>query len=264
MIILASLQEQAAAWDEFAVTYTEAETASELQYAPQVCQDLQKAGWLPDLPAEIVDLGGGSGRFALPLAHLGYRVNVVDFSRQMLRLLHNRLRKPCHQNVARHIQTTCSSWQDFCQQATPVDNLWLSMLPGLSSADLQKISKQVRQRLFVFRLVGVDDPYFAPLFKTWHLPPERPEADPVIMQDYQKALAPTHTVKQRNWTFTVTEKLTWPEVQAYLATIDNLNTSQQQQIYTQLQAQSPKTSQLVIPQQYQFSLLLAQTKHESY
>lgn len=254
-----NLPEQAAAWDDFAPTYTAAEEASELQYAPKICRDLQQNGLLPALPAEIVDLGGGSGRFALPLAHLGYHVNVVDFSRQMLQLLGKRLQQPRHQAVAGRLQTTLASWQDFCQQAAPVDNLWLSMLPGLSSADLQKISQQVRQRLFVFRLVRMADPYFAPIFKAWHLPPERPEADPRLMQRYQRALAQTHMVRRREWTFTVTEKLTWPEVQTYLATIDDLDINQQQQIFTQLQTQAPPTKQLVIPQQYQFAALIAQS-----
>jgi SAM-dependent methyltransferase len=38
----------------------------------------------------VLDMGGGSGRFAIPLADRGHHVTVVDIDRDALRLLHSR------------------------------------------------------------------------------------------------------------------------------------------------------------------------------
>ena len=40
---------------------------------------------LPRLPARIVDIGGGAGHQAIPLARKGYEVTILDPSRTMLR-----------------------------------------------------------------------------------------------------------------------------------------------------------------------------------
>lgn len=42
---------------------------------------------LPPAPSRILDIGGGAGRFAVPLARLGYPVTVVDRSAAALRVL---------------------------------------------------------------------------------------------------------------------------------------------------------------------------------
>lgn len=41
--------------------------------------------WLPELPADLVDLGCGTGSLSVVLAELGYRVVGVDVSREMIR-----------------------------------------------------------------------------------------------------------------------------------------------------------------------------------
>lgn len=40
---------------------------------------------LPRLPTQIVDIGGGAGHQAIPLARKGYEVTILDPSRTMLR-----------------------------------------------------------------------------------------------------------------------------------------------------------------------------------
>jgi 2-polyprenyl-3-methyl-5-hydroxy-6-metoxy-1,4-benzoquinol methylase len=42
------------------------------------------SGALPPPPARILDVGGGTGAFAIPLAHLGHRVTVLDQSAEWL------------------------------------------------------------------------------------------------------------------------------------------------------------------------------------
>jgi SAM-dependent methyltransferase len=45
---------------------------------------------LPQNPARILDLGGGSGRFAVPLTEKGYMVTVLDLNKQAIHLCKER------------------------------------------------------------------------------------------------------------------------------------------------------------------------------
>jgi len=42
--------------------------------------------YLPDFPAEVLDVGGGPGRYSIALANLGYRVSLLDLSEGCLQL----------------------------------------------------------------------------------------------------------------------------------------------------------------------------------
>jgi 2-polyprenyl-3-methyl-5-hydroxy-6-metoxy-1,4-benzoquinol methylase len=48
------------------------------------------ADYLPPPPATIADLGGGPGRYAIPLAQQGYQVTLVDLSQENLALAQNK------------------------------------------------------------------------------------------------------------------------------------------------------------------------------
>jgi 2-polyprenyl-3-methyl-5-hydroxy-6-metoxy-1,4-benzoquinol methylase len=45
---------------------------------------------LPGPPCEVVDIGGGPGRYAIELARCGYAVALVDISRECLRFARER------------------------------------------------------------------------------------------------------------------------------------------------------------------------------
>lgn len=55
-----------------------------------VCDLLDQPGAYPDQQARIVDIGGGTGGFAVPLAQLGHRVQVIDPSPDALAALDRR------------------------------------------------------------------------------------------------------------------------------------------------------------------------------
>jgi len=42
--------------------------------------------YLPHLPAEVLDVGGGPGRYSIGVAKLGYRVTLLDLSEGCLQL----------------------------------------------------------------------------------------------------------------------------------------------------------------------------------
>ena len=63
--------------------------------------------------APIVDIGGGTGGFAVPLAELGHRVQVIDPSPDALAALDRRAREaasPTGSPASRATSSTCSTW----------------------------------------------------------------------------------------------------------------------------------------------------------
>jgi SAM-dependent methyltransferase len=77
-------------WDEDAASY-------DRSHSTQVRRPHVRAAWratlrrlLPDPPASVLDAGAGTGFVSLMLADLGYQVNAVDFSAQMLAVLRSK------------------------------------------------------------------------------------------------------------------------------------------------------------------------------
>ncbi|MEK7795283.1 MAG: class I SAM-dependent methyltransferase [Candidatus Hydrogenedentota bacterium] len=64
---------------------------------------------LPDRPLRILDIGGSSGRFALPLAELGHHVTVIDIAENALAIL----REKGHPNIAVHCGDVLQFEPDF-------------------------------------------------------------------------------------------------------------------------------------------------------
>ncbi|WP_261807377.1 methyltransferase domain-containing protein [Lapidilactobacillus luobeiensis] len=102
------IKAQQQAWDEFAPEYYQVEQDSTIAYVPQVLAYLQRAQLLPAAAVPLLDLGGGTGRFALPLAASGVKVHVVDFSAAMLAILAKRWQKA--RQVGQRKQTAQSKW----------------------------------------------------------------------------------------------------------------------------------------------------------
>jgi 2-polyprenyl-3-methyl-5-hydroxy-6-metoxy-1,4-benzoquinol methylase len=50
--------------------------------------------YLPHLPVEVLDVGGGPGRYSIALAKLGHRVTLRTFPRVAFTSLRKRPRKP--------------------------------------------------------------------------------------------------------------------------------------------------------------------------
>ena len=50
-------------------------------------EEISLIGFLAELGSRILDVGGGTGRHAIPLSEAGYKVTVIDSSKEMLREL---------------------------------------------------------------------------------------------------------------------------------------------------------------------------------
>ena len=77
-----SLEQEKAFWHGHAAVYD--------QHAGLTCSSLAQIGTVTSIvepESSILDVGGGTGRFAIPLAQRGCRVTVVDRSEDMLRVL---------------------------------------------------------------------------------------------------------------------------------------------------------------------------------
>ena len=78
-----SLEQEKAFWHGHAAVYD--------QHAGLTCSSLAQIGTVTSIvepESSILDVGGGTGRFAIPLAQRGCRVTVVDRSEDMLSLIH--------------------------------------------------------------------------------------------------------------------------------------------------------------------------------
>ena len=87
----------------------------------------------------VMDAGGGSGRFAMPLAERGHDVTVVDISQDALRLLHRRK----HPRVS----TRCADFlrQTFDNQFDVV--IAIESIPSFTSVTLEDLFAKIHSVL---------------------------------------------------------------------------------------------------------------------
>lgn len=240
------------AWNDFAETYYEIEQQSQLPYVTEVLEFLQQQDLLP---ATLLDLGCGAGRFTVPFAQLGVEVTAVDFSDKMLAILKQRVEQT---KTTANIQIQQKSWQDLVRAQVQVPNLWLSMLPDVTPQQMQTISRLVTETLFIFRLVEVNDPLLTPLLSELTLPPERPEIQPELMTQYQAILQSEFTHSQTQaFNYQVTETLSEAELAAYLEDYPEMTPEKLVILQSRLQPEV-KQGQLLSQLNYRFELLILQ------
>lgn len=243
------------AWDDFAAAYYAGEQASQVPCVAAVIAYLQAQNLLPPKNELLLDLGGGTGRFALPLAQLGVKVAVADFSAAMLAILRQR-RSALAQPDRLILQQT--SWQALVKSGHQYPVVFMSMLPAVAPVDLLTISQLATERLLILRLVRVDDEFFTPLLNDLDLPPERPEADQALMRAYQHQTLPGFAGWQsHDFNFATTETLTAVEADEYLTTYPEMTAAKltvaRQRLHSALVNQ-----ELVVTERYQFRLLTTQ------
>ncbi|MFC6315774.1 class I SAM-dependent methyltransferase [Lapidilactobacillus achengensis] len=251
---------QQQAWDEFAPDYYAAEQASQIAYVPAVLTYLRQQHLLPPAETALLDLGGGTGRFALPLVQQGQAVTVADFSTAMLTILARRWQHlQTKQANQRWGQLTWrqTSWQELVRQQARYPVVFASMLPEVTPAALRQLASLATQRLLIFRLTAVTDDLFTPLWQQLALPPERPEVDGQLMRSYQTALAQDFaTVATKTFDFTTTERLAREDLLAYLQDYPEMTAAKLQTAQRALWPQLRQGS-LTITEHYQFTLLVA-------
>ncbi len=239
-------------WDDFAADYYAGEQASQVPYVSAVIAYLQKQHLLPRHQQQLLDLGGGTGRFAVPLAKLGVQVEVADFSAAMLAILQQRRLELAQPERLTFRQT---SWQALVQSGQKFSVVFMSMLPAVQPADLAAISQLTTAQFLIFRLVSVRDDFFTPLFHDLDLPPERPEADQDLLTAYQNQHLSDFTAWQaHDFNFSTSESLTAREATDYLATYPGMTTDKMATTRQRLQTVLVN-QKLTVTEHYRFRLL---------
>lgn len=250
-IVTEQIDEQLA-WNDFAETYYEVERQSQLPYVKDVVSFLAQQNLLPET---LLDLGCGAGRFTLPFAKRGVQVTATDFSEKMLQILQKRAQE---KGLEKNIRVQLRSWQELVKQQLRVPNLWLSMLPEITGPQMLTISQMVMDRLFIFRLIDVRDPLLTPLLADLKLPPERPEIQPQLMNDYQQILRPEFTQLHRQFfNYQLTESLSVDELRDYLQNYPEMTADKFAVLWQKLQPEL-QDNQLRSKLYYRFELLILQ------
>ncbi|MFD1465800.1 class I SAM-dependent methyltransferase [Lapidilactobacillus mulanensis] len=249
---MSELSDLQAAWDEFAPEYYQAERASQLSYVADVIKFLQRKNLLPQ---QLVDLGSGAGRFAIPFAQAGVQVQAVDFSQAMLDLLTDRLKQLA---LTQRVTSQRASWQDLIETQIKFPAVWLSMLPDVDAEQMLQLSNLATEQFMIFRLVEVRDDNFTPLLAELNLPPERPEIQPRLMANYQEKLQSHFSrVLTQRFHYQQQEQMSRVELEDYLESVLQLTPAQLESTMEKLQ---PKISadQLRTIENYTFELMIFQ------
>ncbi len=82
-------------------------------YEPVTWDNIHR--FLPPLPAQILDAGGGTGRWTVPLANLGYQVTLTDISQGMLNVARAKI------ETAGLVDQVTILRQDICDMRDLVD-----------------------------------------------------------------------------------------------------------------------------------------------
>lgn len=246
------VREQQAAWDDFASDYYQAERESQLPYVSEVIAFLKQQALLP---AKLMDLGCGAGRFSIPFAQAKVQVQAVDFSEAMLRLLKSRVQAL---NLDQWIEMEQAAWQTLVAQQRPVPVLWLSMLPEIDAAEIQQLGQLVTHQLMIFRLTAVTNDQLDRLKSQLNLPQERPEVQPQLMTTYQSALRPDlHLIQHHYFHYDLSETMTRLELDEYLRDVLELDPVTMTKALEMLDSQIIK-HQLTMVDHYTFELMIFQ------
>ncbi len=119
----------------------------------------------------VVDVGAGSGRFALPLASLAREVVAVDSSRVMLDLLEEEARRRGLDNV----RTVHGAWQEVRGvEGDVVMCAYVLPLVAEAAPFLLRLDAAARRRVFVYVAAVTSDLLIDPLWRHLHGQPRPP------------------------------------------------------------------------------------------
>ncbi|MFN2557369.1 MAG: class I SAM-dependent methyltransferase [Nitriliruptorales bacterium] len=119
----------------------------------------------------VVDVGAGSGRFALPLASVAREVIAVDSSRVMLELL----REEAQRRGLDNVRTVHGSWEEVDGVEGDIV-LCAYVLPLVADAVrfLERLDAAARHRVFVYLAAVTSDLLIEPLWRHLHGLPRPP------------------------------------------------------------------------------------------
>jgi len=137
-----------------------------LEYAKQQCGANSEKG-------EILELGCGTGRVALPLAKEGLRITGLDLSQQMLEIFHEKLAKEvsARPELADRVEIIHGSMADFSlrQKFALITAPFRAFQAVTNQNDIENTLACVREHLTdegIF-IVNVFRPYAEPLDESW-------------------------------------------------------------------------------------------------
>lgn len=144
------------------------------QVAGTVARDPLLSRVLPHVDADtvVVDVGAGTGRFALALAAHARAVLAVDPSPQMLRLLG----EDADARGITNVRTICGRAEDDTGAATGDVAVCAHVLPVIPDASrfLAQLDRLARRRVFVYMAAGSSDLRTDPLWRYFHGRPRPP------------------------------------------------------------------------------------------
>lgn len=108
--------------------------------AEKVCELLVSEGVLTS-ESEILDVGSGNGKYALPLGKIAKRVTALDMSENMLKILET----AAENEGIKNIKTCLEMWETF-EPKESFDLVFASMCPGICDPEaldkMERLSKK--------------------------------------------------------------------------------------------------------------------------
>jgi SAM-dependent methyltransferase len=121
----------------------------------------------------VLDIGAGTGRFAIALAPRVAEVIAVDPSEEMLRILRRRAR----QQGIRNIRTVQARWEDAeVDDADVAFSSYVLTLVADAPRFVRKLDSHARRHAFLYVGAFVADAVFDPFWRRFHGRPRRPGA----------------------------------------------------------------------------------------
>ena len=115
--------------------------------------------------AEVLDVGGGAGRFALPLATRAKRVTVIDPSAESLDLLRTRVAEFGFTNVT----AIHERWEEV--EVPPADVAlcsWALHHVGEAAPFVRKLEERARDRVVILEMMETPSAQIAPFYERVH------------------------------------------------------------------------------------------------
>lgn len=241
-------QQIAAFWNEFAPDYVAAQNESSLAITTDLTAYLCQQQILPH--AQVLDVGGGAGRFALPFAHVAQQVIINDISQRMLVYAQQKIKAAKLTNVTVNL----GAWQQLALKPR-VQVVFASMLP-LEPTAVAAFSRLATKYAVLNRAVVHRDSLTAEIQKLLTITPEYdPTDDAAIFTAYQQVVRQLGFQPwQKQFTYQLTEAVTPEMLRAEW--LDQLNWRQQLRFNQWLQQKFAGRTQIVAKQRYVFKTLL--------
>lgn len=135
-----SLDQAEANWDQRADTFYYNQVNGSRYFASAVPHLLEEKGIL-NASSRILDIGSGSGRYAIPLAEISESVLALDVSSEMLQFLRQEMEK----NALRNIDTIQSAWPP-AKSIGEFDVAFSAMCPATRSVEALKEMSNVANK----------------------------------------------------------------------------------------------------------------------